>query len=233
MASTTMPRKGASRAWGWLDERLGIGGLRYPVPAHANSLAYTLGGITLVSFRGTAAMRVKARSLAVLSLLILLVVPGSAMAHGGEESPAASGTQGEGAEVKALAMQPARTLAQQALATLRVNGDSHEAGIRLDAALESKDKSGIDVAALRKGTETLDSGDASGAIPLLDEALSRPLGANSGKALHEAGREFQPATGAQEIVGIVVGGTLLALGVGRLLVRRRRTAGDPRTVPGA
>lgn len=36
--------------WGWLDDRLGIGGLRYPVPAHANSLAYTLGGITLVSF---------------------------------------------------------------------------------------------------------------------------------------------------------------------------------------
>ena len=36
--------------WGWLDDRLGIGGLRYPVPKHANSLAYTLGGITLVSF---------------------------------------------------------------------------------------------------------------------------------------------------------------------------------------
>ena len=38
------------RAWRWLDERLGIGALRYPVPAHANSLAYTLGGITMVSF---------------------------------------------------------------------------------------------------------------------------------------------------------------------------------------
>lgn len=36
--------------WGWLDERLGLGGLRYPVPQHANSLAFTLGGITLVSF---------------------------------------------------------------------------------------------------------------------------------------------------------------------------------------
>jgi quinol-cytochrome oxidoreductase complex cytochrome b subunit len=35
---------------GWLDIRLGIGGLRYPVPQHANSLAYTLGGITLASF---------------------------------------------------------------------------------------------------------------------------------------------------------------------------------------
>lgn len=38
--------------WGWLDGRLGLGGLRYPVPEHANSLAYTLGGITLVSFIG-------------------------------------------------------------------------------------------------------------------------------------------------------------------------------------
>ncbi len=50
MESTTIPQRNGSRAWGWLDERLGIGGLRYPVPAHANSLAYTLGGITLVSF---------------------------------------------------------------------------------------------------------------------------------------------------------------------------------------
>jgi ubiquinol-cytochrome c reductase cytochrome b subunit len=36
--------------WGWLDDRLGLAGLRYPVPEHANSLAYTLGGITLASF---------------------------------------------------------------------------------------------------------------------------------------------------------------------------------------
>src|SRR5262245_14858330 len=50
MESITAPSAGRSRVWGWLDERLGIGGLRYPVPEHANSLAYTLGGITLVSF---------------------------------------------------------------------------------------------------------------------------------------------------------------------------------------
>ena len=49
MESARVPRKPA-RPSGWLDDRLGIGGLRYPVPAHANSLAYTLGGITLVSF---------------------------------------------------------------------------------------------------------------------------------------------------------------------------------------
>jgi LPXTG-motif cell wall-anchored protein len=167
-------------------------------------------------------MKVKAAVVTVVCFLALLVVPVQAMAHGGAESAAASGMQGEEAEVKALSMQPARVLAQQALATLRVRGDTHEAGIRLDAALESKDKSAIDVAVLRKGTETLDNGDAAGAIPLLDEALSRPLGAASGKALHEAGREFQPATGAQEIVGIVAGGALLALGAFLLVTGRRR-----------
>lgn len=50
MASAA-PGTGAPRGlWSWLDDRLGIGGLRYPVPKHANSLAYTLGGITLASF---------------------------------------------------------------------------------------------------------------------------------------------------------------------------------------
>ena len=51
MASATAPHPRRSR-WQWLDERLGLGGLRYPVPEHANSLAYTLGGITLASFIG-------------------------------------------------------------------------------------------------------------------------------------------------------------------------------------
>jgi ubiquinol-cytochrome c reductase cytochrome b subunit len=50
MESAALPRARRKRAWGWLDDRLGIGGLRYPVPEHANSLAYTLGGMTLVSF---------------------------------------------------------------------------------------------------------------------------------------------------------------------------------------
>lgn len=50
-ARATQPTRRA-RGWGWLDERLGLGGLRYPVPAHANSLAYTLGGITMASFVG-------------------------------------------------------------------------------------------------------------------------------------------------------------------------------------
>lgn len=52
MESATVRPPRRSRTWGWLDDRLGIGGLRYPVPAHANSLAHTLGGITLASFVG-------------------------------------------------------------------------------------------------------------------------------------------------------------------------------------
>jgi ubiquinol-cytochrome c reductase cytochrome b subunit len=39
-----------SRLWAVLVERLGLRALTYPVPAHANGLWYTLGGITLVGF---------------------------------------------------------------------------------------------------------------------------------------------------------------------------------------
>jgi ubiquinol-cytochrome c reductase cytochrome b subunit len=38
------------RAADALDERLGIKGLQYPVPEHANKLAYSLGGLTLITF---------------------------------------------------------------------------------------------------------------------------------------------------------------------------------------
>lgn len=37
-------------AWRFLDHRLGLGGLRYPVPQHANSVWYTLGGLTFLLF---------------------------------------------------------------------------------------------------------------------------------------------------------------------------------------
>jgi quinol-cytochrome oxidoreductase complex cytochrome b subunit len=40
----TAPR----RVWDWLDERLGLGALRYNIPAHANTFWYTLGGITFI-----------------------------------------------------------------------------------------------------------------------------------------------------------------------------------------
>src|SRR2546428_12816025 len=32
----------------WLDDRLGLSALRYPVPAHANTVWYALGGGTLL-----------------------------------------------------------------------------------------------------------------------------------------------------------------------------------------
>lgn len=38
------------RAWGTIDERLGLSGLAYPVPAHANSVGYILGGISFFGF---------------------------------------------------------------------------------------------------------------------------------------------------------------------------------------
>jgi ubiquinol-cytochrome c reductase cytochrome b subunit len=38
------------RAWGSVDERLGLSGLAYPVPAHANRIGYILGGITFFGF---------------------------------------------------------------------------------------------------------------------------------------------------------------------------------------
>jgi len=50
MAATPGIRSGRLRLrpfWRWLDERLGLADLAYPVPAHANSVLYTLGGITL------------------------------------------------------------------------------------------------------------------------------------------------------------------------------------------
>ena len=38
------------RAWQAIDERLGLSGLAYPVPAHANGIGYILGGISFFGF---------------------------------------------------------------------------------------------------------------------------------------------------------------------------------------
>lgn len=40
----------AARVWRSLDERVGLSDFAYPVPRHANTLAYSLGGITVVTF---------------------------------------------------------------------------------------------------------------------------------------------------------------------------------------
>jgi quinol-cytochrome oxidoreductase complex cytochrome b subunit len=46
-STQTAPR---SQLGQWLDERLGLQGIAYPVPEHANSLPYIMGGITLTGF---------------------------------------------------------------------------------------------------------------------------------------------------------------------------------------
>jgi ubiquinol-cytochrome c reductase cytochrome b subunit len=43
-------RSARSRFFDALDERLGLRGLSYPVPEHANKLAYSLGGLSLAAF---------------------------------------------------------------------------------------------------------------------------------------------------------------------------------------
>lgn len=49
---TTQPRRPSRwrRSVDAFDERLGIKGLEYPVPEHANKLAYSLGGLSLITF---------------------------------------------------------------------------------------------------------------------------------------------------------------------------------------
>jgi LPXTG-motif cell wall-anchored protein len=142
-----------------------------------------------------------------------MFIPAVVIAHGGDEM-----------ETQNLSEQPARTLAQQALAELRVRHDMEAAATRLDAAVESKDQRDVDSAGVNQAMETLDSGNETAAISMLDHALSQPLGQESGAALHESGREFQPATGAQEIVAIVLGALLLLLGAVLLLRRGRAGA---------
>jgi ubiquinol-cytochrome c reductase cytochrome b subunit len=51
LTATTTTRAGIwTRIWRWFDERAGLSALSYPVPAHANRLPYTLGGISFVGF---------------------------------------------------------------------------------------------------------------------------------------------------------------------------------------
>ena len=50
-AEVTVTRGGRwTRAWEAIDERIGLSGLAYPVPAHANGIGYILGGITFFGF---------------------------------------------------------------------------------------------------------------------------------------------------------------------------------------
>ena len=183
-------------------------------------------------------------------LALAFASPPAAIAHGDDEtSPAAAQKQarkqaigegksareveqavqdaGEEAEVAALSQQPARALAQQAYALIRIRDDRHEAGVRLAAALASEDRRQVDEPTLRRARDALEAGAAARRVlAMIDEALSKPLGAKSGKLFHGAGREFEPATGDQGVIAIVAGAVFLLLGVA-LLARRRA----PRAAP--
>ena len=50
VSATPEPRTWTGKAWGVIDERMGISALAYPVPEHATRFAWTLGGITAISF---------------------------------------------------------------------------------------------------------------------------------------------------------------------------------------
>jgi hypothetical protein len=45
-----LPSGRSRRVWTAIDERFGLSGLGYPVPAHANGIGYILGGITFFGF---------------------------------------------------------------------------------------------------------------------------------------------------------------------------------------
>ena len=50
MAAGTTTGARRQRSWAAIDERLGLSGLAYPVPAHANGIGYILGGISAFGF---------------------------------------------------------------------------------------------------------------------------------------------------------------------------------------
>lgn len=156
-----------------------------------------------------------------LVVLVVLALPAVALATGGDEEM----------EDAALKAQPARTLAQQALAVLDVRNDQEAARMRIDAALESKDRDDVDLSLLAAADEALDGGDRERAVELLNRALGGgplPVGdeeatAPSGGALHNAGRAFEPNSTTQETIAAILGAALLLLG-GLLVLRHRRRA---------
>lgn len=150
----------------------------------------------------------------VIVIGLTLALPMAAHAHGGDESGIAG-----------LKRQPARTLAQQAHALLHIRHDRKQAAVRLDAAVASRDTKDVDMASLRRAMDLLDKGGSEEQVMgLIDEALSRPLGARSGRLFHGAGRELSGVHRSQEVWGLVLGLLLTGAGGVLLVMRRGRTA---------
>lgn len=141
-------------------------------------------------------------------------------------SPAALATRGDQPSemAEALASAPARVLGQQALVLLDVTGNAEAAAERVDAALRSEDTAAVDLALLEQADAALDGGQAEEAVALLNRALGGgpvPAAETSGvsdEALHKAGRAYKPNATSQELIALIAGLALLALG--GLLLRR-------------
>ncbi len=188
------------------------------------------------------------RFVVVLSLACL-IFPAATFAHGGED----------------MSKQPARALAQQALALITETDNLAEAKERADAAIKSKDKKDVNTAALRKAGKALGKQDKAEAVKQLEASLTAPKPADetdkekegagdeedheegdehgdeehgdgdeemdmdeqaqtpSKEALHKEGRQFKPLHTTEDTVGAIVGGVLVLLGIGGLLLGRRRS----------
>ena len=160
----------------------------------------------------------------------LAMFPAAAWPHGGEE--------------EALEKTPARALAQQALALLAQEDKAVEAHERIQAALRSKDREGVDFARLREVRSAFDRGDHSAARKLLNRALApmseespahgEPADAGKGGAgpatgdegaLLEHAPQYEPDRGGAEWVAAGVGGGMLLVGTALLIGRRRPRRG--------
>lgn len=172
------------------------------------------------------------RRAATAAVVILgLLAPTAAIAHGGEE--------------EALEKTPARALTQQALALLAQKGDAPEAHERIAAALQSKDTDGVDLPKLKEVQAAFDRGDHDAAKRLIAEALAGPTRAEDDQVADEAGHgdepeggvpegqerraldhspEFDPDRGTAEWVALAGGLALIAGATALLLSGRRRRA---------
>jgi len=166
--------------------------------------------------------------LAALGVLSVLALP-------------AAGAFGHGEEGEAAAEIPARTLVQQALALLTQQDNATEAQEKLEAALQSKDQEGVQIASVRDALEAIEKDEHEEAVGHMNEALAPAEAAGEKQVAGEEGagpeettepapgalehaEEFEPERGAAEWVGFGVGIALIGLaGVG-LLARGRAGA---------
>lgn len=153
---------------------------------------------------------------------------------------------GHGKKDEALEKTPARALAQQALAFLSQENKAVEAHERIEAALKSKDREGVDIAVLRRTQAAFDRGDHAAATRLISQALApvEEEGAQGEGAMgdgheEEAGSsgsvdvnpaafdhtpEFESDRGSAEWIGAALGAAAVLLGAALLLRPRRRPA---------